>query len=85
MYIQQEIRHYIVDKMLFDDGEILDENLSFQESGIIDSIGFLEIITFVEEKFGIEIADNEIIPENFDSLRRISSFVEKKLNGKITM
>jgi len=82
MKIQNEIRDYIVENILFGDEELLDVDTPFQENGILDSIGFLEIITFVEEKFEIEIADNEVIPENLGSLRRISGFVEKKLREK---
>jgi len=80
MEIQNEVRDYIVEHILFGNGELIDSDTPFQESGILDSIGFLEIITFVEEKFGIEIADDEVIPENFDSLRKISGFVERKLS-----
>jgi len=76
--VQQEIHNYIVDKILFDNGEKLDEDLSFQESGILDSTGFLELITFVEEKFRVEISDRELVPENFDTLRKISGFVQSK-------
>ena len=76
--VQQEIRSYIVDKMLFDDGEILDEDISFQDSGALDSTGFLELITFIEERFGIEISDRELIPENFDTLRKVAGFVQSK-------
>ena len=76
--VQREIHNYIVDKILFDDGEKLDEDLSFQESGILDSTGFLELITFIEEKFEIKIADRELIPENFDTLRKVSGFVQNK-------
>jgi len=78
MDIQQEIRDYIVDKILFDDGEKLDEDLSFQDSGILDSTGFLELITFIEERYDIEISDRELIPENFDTLRKVSVFVQDK-------
>jgi acyl carrier protein len=76
--IQREIHNYIIDKILFGNDEKLDEDLSFQESGILDSTGFLELITFVEEKFELEISDRELIPENFDSLRKISGFVQSK-------
>jgi len=82
MQIQSEIRNYIIENILFGDDKLLDIDTPFQENGILDSIGFLEIITFVEEKFGIEIADNEVIPENLGSLRRISGFVKKKLKEK---
>ena len=58
------------------------EDVSFQESGILDSTGFLELITFVEEKFAIEIADSELIPENLDTLRKMSNFVEGKMRAR---
>jgi len=79
MTVLQEIRSYIVDNILFGDGDRLEEDVSFQASGILDSTGFLELITFVEEKFGIEIADSELVPENFDTLRKMSAFVEERL------
>jgi acyl carrier protein len=71
-----------MDNILFGDGEKLSEDASFQESGILDSTGFLELITFVEERFGIEITDRELVPENFDTLRKMSGFVDEKLHMK---
>ena len=60
--VQQEIHNHIIDKILFDDGKRLDKDVSFQESGILDSIGYLELVMFIEEKFGIKISDRELIP-----------------------
>ncbi len=80
--IADRIRRYIVENILFGDEVEFKETVSFQESGIIDSLGFLELITFVEEEYGFEIADEELIPENFDTLRKVSGFVEKKLRGE---
>ncbi len=77
--IAQRVREYIVENVLFDGGDSLDENVSFQESGILDSTGFLGLITFVETAFGIEISDDELDPENLETLSKISSFVEGKL------
>ena len=82
MSIQDEIRGYIVENILFGDGERLEDDIPFHESGILDSTGFLEIITFVEERFGIAIEDSEVVPENLGTLRDLSSFVENKLNAK---
>jgi acyl carrier protein len=82
MSVQQELRDYIVDNILFGDGEKLDEDVSLQKAGILDSTGFLEIITFMEERFAIEIADVEVVPENFDTLRRIAAFVEQKMGAR---
>ena len=80
MIVRHEIRSYIVNNILFGDAERLDEDVSFQESGILDSTGFLELITFVEERFGIDIADDELIPEHLDTLRKMSDFVTKKMD-----
>lgn len=84
MNVKHEITRYIIDNMLFGDGDKLDGTVSFQESGVLDSLGFLELITFIEEKFGIEIVDGELIPENFDTLQRVSHFVQQKLDENKT-
>ena len=83
MTVQQEIRAYIVDNILFGEDEKLDSDASFQETGILDSTGFLELISFVQERFGVEIADSELVPENLDSVRKMSDFVEKRLAVKV--
>ena len=57
-----------------------DDSDSFFEQGIIDSTGVLELIAFLENKFGIEIKDEELIPENLDSINNLSRFVQDKYN-----
>ncbi|HNY76800.1 MAG: acyl carrier protein [Sedimentisphaerales bacterium] len=83
MEVLDKIREYIVENILFGDGESLEPDTPFQEGGILDSTGFLEIITFAEEKFGIEIADSEVIPENLGTLRKMSAFVGRKVREKV--
>ena len=78
MTIKEQIREFIVEDMLFGDKTKLGENMSFQDSGIMDSMGFLSLVHFVEDRFGIEIADNELVPEYMDSVEKISTLVEKK-------
>jgi len=82
MDIREVMENYIVDNILFGDGEKLQEDVSLQGSGVLDSLGFLDVITFMEQRFGIEIGDSEVVPENFDTLRRMSEFVERKMNGR---
>ena len=53
---------------------------SFLENGIIDSTGVLELVSFLEEKFGIEVADEELIPENLDSITNVVNYLQRKLN-----
>ncbi len=82
MEVQEQIRSYIVDNILYGDGRKLEIDTPFHEGGILDSTGFLEIITVVERTFDIQVADSEVVPENFDTLRKLSGFVERKLREK---
>ena len=50
-------------------------------SGVLDSLGILEVVTFIEREFGITIADEELTPENFQSVSRLAAFVKNKMNG----
>lgn len=72
------IRDYIVENFMFGDDEGLEEKTSFQERGIIDSTGILELVNFLEEQFRIAIADEELIPQNFDSIQNVVSFLDQK-------
>ena len=77
-----EIREFIVANFLFgQEGKAIAADQSFLESGIIDSTGFLELVSFVEQKYGISIGDRELVPENLDSLQNISQFVSRKLEA----
>jgi len=77
-----EIKEFIVSNFLFgQEGDGLADEQSFLESGVIDSTGLLELVSFVEQRYGIAIADRELVPENLDSLRNISQFVARKLDA----
>ena len=75
----EKIRTFVVDNFLFGDGSHLTDDTSFLEERIIDSTGILQIISFLEEEFNIKINDDEILPENLDSLNNITSFLNSKL------
>jgi acyl carrier protein len=60
------------------DPSALDDEMSLLDSGIIDSTGVLEVVQFIEEQFGIQVKDEELLPENLDSVGRIARFVERK-------
>ncbi len=74
------VRGFIVENFLFGDGESLGEDTSLMEEGIMDSTGILELLFFIEETFGFSVEDNELVPENMDSLQNIARFVDRKLN-----
>lgn len=80
--IAQEIRQFITSNFLYGQNadDVTDEQ-SFLESGIIDSTGVLELVAFLEERFGVSVADRELLPENLDSIGNASRFVTRKLEG----
>ena len=59
---------------------LFDDNTSFLDDGIVDSTGIIELVNFMEETYEISIEDEELIPENFDSINKVVSFVERKMN-----
>ena len=79
MSVEDKVRNYILENYLFtDDQSELNSEDSFLEKGIIDSTGILEIIFFLEEEFGLSIDDDEMIPENLDSVNNIVKFINSK-------
>lgn len=82
--LEETLRRFVVENFLYGDQRApLDRDDSFSDKGIIDSTGVLELVTFVESKFGIVVADEEVIPENFDSISRLIRYIERKQNGEV--
>jgi len=73
-----EISSYIVDNLLLGRKVDVARTSSFLEAGIIDSTGVLELVQHIEETYGLSIADDEMVPENLDSLENLVRFVHKK-------
>lgn len=79
MSAEKKVRDYVLENYLFtDDQSKLANGDSFLEKGIIDSTGVLEVISFLEQEFGIRIEDDEMVPENLDSVNNIVAFVATK-------
>ena len=77
----ESVRKFVVENFLFGDGSGLEEGTSFLDSGIIDSTGILELVTYLEETFGISVADDDLVPENLGSIANIASYLKRKRNG----
>jgi acyl carrier protein len=80
MSIEIGIRKFIEENFILEEDNNLGEEDSLLEKGIIDSTGILELVAFLEETYKFKIKDEELIPENLDSIRNISKFVQGKLN-----
>lgn len=77
--LHETIRAFVVETFLFGDENGLKNENSFLEEGIIDSTGIMELVAYLEENFAITIEDEELIPENLDSIDNVTAFLEKKL------
>jgi acyl carrier protein len=77
--IEEQIKHYVADNFLFtDNGYPLSDDASFLEEGIVDSTGVLELVMFVEETFDVTVEDDELLPENFDSVSQLATYIRRK-------
>jgi acyl carrier protein len=84
--LNQELRTFIIDNFLFGDASgrftFSDED-SFQGRGIVDSTGILELVCHLQERYAIVIEDEELVPDNLDSVSRVARFVERKRHEQV--
>ena len=74
-----KIRTYILENFLFDlEEDALQNDTSFLDQGIIDSTGVLELVDWLEDEFELTVTDDELIPENLDSINQISAYIASK-------
>jgi acyl carrier protein len=79
MNLENQIRRFIAEHFFIKGGEAaVSDDLSFLETRIMDSTGVLEFVTFIESTFGIKVEDEELTPDNLDSVRLAAAYVERK-------
>lgn len=79
MTVEEKIREFLRENFLFGSHEAIADSDSLLDRGIIDSTGAMELVSFLEESFGVRVDDEDLVPENLDSVAAISSFVARKL------
>jgi acyl carrier protein len=77
--VQGEVRQFVVQNFLFGQGAQLKDDESFLDGGIVDSTGVLQLVGFLEQHYEITIDNAELIPDNLDSVERVTRFVRQKL------
>lgn len=77
--LSQELRTFIIDSFMFgrDNGTIC-LHTSLIEQGVVDSTGILELISFIQKQCGITVLDEEIVPDNLDTIDNLARFIEQK-------
>ncbi|MCP4572273.1 MAG: acyl carrier protein [bacterium] len=79
MNVRDKVCEYIIENFLFGDAEpMADDTMSLLDEGIIDSVGVMELVAFLESDFGISVGDEELVPDNLDSVANLVAFVGRK-------
>jgi acyl carrier protein len=77
--LRNELRRFITDSIMYGHStDFLADDASFLDNGVIDSTGVLELIGYMETRFGITVEDHELVPENLDSINGLVRFIDKK-------
>jgi acyl carrier protein len=79
MNVKVRTREFLAENFFASEAESISDRDSLVMTGIIDSTGVLELVLFLEESFGIQVADADLLPENLDSLEAIEAFVSRKV------
>ncbi len=80
--IQKEVRQFVIENFIFDGSDqTFSNDDSFFERGLLDSMGVLTLVEFVRDKYGVAIEDDELLPENWDSVNRIAAFVQARVSA----
>jgi len=76
--IKHDIRNFVVENFLFGQASDLTDESSFLEQGIIDSTGMMELVAHLERTYSIKVKDEELVPDNLDSINSIAAFLTAK-------
>ena len=79
--IEKRIRDYVTQNFLLGENLAIDSTASLLSNGVLDSTGVLELVTFLESEFGVQVGDAEMVPQNLDSLSNLADFVRRKLSA----
>jgi acyl carrier protein len=79
-HLNAQIREFILEKFPLARKQRLKDTDALLETGILDSLGVLDLVNFIEQKFSVGMSDEELVPENFQTIERIAAFVAGKTN-----
>lgn len=78
MEVKSAVRQYIIENFLFgDEAPLESDSMSLLDGGIIDSVGVMELVAFLEQDFDLTVADDDLVPENLDSVDNLTAFISK--------
>ena len=81
--IREQLRRYIAENLLFSDKDYpFEDQASFLKNGVVDSTGVMELVAYVEKKFGVTVDPKEVVPDNFDSIKSLTGYIQRKTGVK---
>jgi|HubBroStandDraft_6_1064221.scaffolds.fasta_scaffold985383_2 acyl carrier protein len=82
-HVNIQIRKFVLDKFPLARKQQIKDSDPLLESGVLDSLGVLDLVSFVEQEFSVHVADDELVPENFHSIETLASYVQRKTNERL--
>lgn len=82
MNIETAIERFIINEITMGAQTKIEPNQSLLSSGILDSLALLRLIGFIEEQFGVTVEDDEVVPDNFETVNNLSTFLNRKMSSK---
>ena len=76
--IKTSVRNFIVETFLFGQDDGLTEDTSFLANGVVDSTGVIELVAYLEKTYQIKIKDEDLLPQNLDSISTIAAYLKKR-------
>lgn len=77
MNTAQKLKHYIATEIMYAADDALSEDEPLLGSGIIDSLGIMRLVSYIEEEFGVEVPEDQLVPEHFRTVTALAQFVER--------
>ena len=76
--VQSKLRHFIASELMYgDDDDVLSDEEPLLGSGIVDSLGIMRLVSYIEEEFEVEVSEEDLVPEHFQTVNRLAAFVDR--------
>jgi len=75
--VEGKLRHFIATELMYADDDSLNSEEPLLGSGIVDSLGIMRLVSYIEEEFGVVVPEEDLVPEHFQTLNRLTAFVER--------
>ncbi len=77
MEVEQKLKHFIAAELMYAEDDDLSSDEPLLGSGIVDSLGIMRLVSYIEEEFGVVVPEEELVPDHFQTVSRLAAFVER--------